>query len=82
MLTSKLTRSGNIPRNFSVCHQPVDLLKKGTWCDVFSKREDDNGLNRQLDKPRIVYAPFLLGGGGGGQEWCIEGGNSVTVKDI
>ena len=37
------------------------------WRDVFSKREDNYGLNRQLGKPRIVYNPFFfLGGGGGG----------------
>ena len=30
-----------------------------------SKREDDNGLNRQLGKPRIVYDPFFLVGWGG-----------------
>ena len=36
----------------------------------FQKREDDNGLNRQLGKPRIVYDPF-------GGKWCIE---RVTVK--
>ena len=29
------------------------------------KEEDDNGLNRQLGKPRIVYDPFFLGGGAG-----------------
>ena len=28
----------------------------------------------QSGKPRIVYDPFF--GGGGGQEWCIERGNS------
>ena len=41
---------------------------------VFSKREDDNGLNRQLGKPQIVCDPFFFLGGG--QKWCIEGGNS------
>ena len=45
---------------------------------VFPKRDDDKGLNRQLCKPRIVYDPFFLGGGGE-QEWCIEG---VAVKNV
>ena len=41
------------------------------------KGEEDNGLNRQLGKPRIVFdLVFFLGvGWGEGQEWCIEGGN-------
>ena len=58
---------------FSVCHASADLFKKGTWRDVFSKREDDNGLNRQLGKPRIVYDPFFVVVVGGG-----EGGRSVV----
>ena len=35
---------------------------------IFSKREDDNGLNRQLGKLRIVYGvrSIFFGGGGGG----------------
>ena len=52
----------------SVCHTPVDLFKKGSWRDIFPKRSNDNGLNRQLG---------IFFWGGGGQEWCIEGeGNS------
>ena len=43
---------------------------------VFSKWEDDNGLNRQLGKPRTVYDPFFVWGGGGGAGVVYKGNNS------
>ena len=49
---------------------------------IFSKREDDNGLNRQLGKPRIVYDPFFLGGGGEEARGRSGVQRGVTVKDI
>ena len=42
------------------------------------KREDDNGLNKQLGKPQIVFDLFFLEGGG--QEWCIEGVSERCLK--
>ena len=56
------------------------IFSKGYVVRCLSKREDDNGLNRQLGKPRIVYDPFFFGGGGQGAGVVYRGG--VTVKDV
>ena len=55
------------------------IFSKRVRGEMLFKREEDNGLDRQLGKPRVVYDPFFFYFVFGGARVVYRG---VTVKDF